>query len=68
MALGLNAGIGGIGFVRGGYRLASANAAIPSGLGLGAGLAWHGISLDVSFVTASETVGGSWMAGLGYRF
>ena len=68
VALGLNAGIGGIGFVRGGYRLASANAAIPSGLGLGAGFAWHGISLDVSFVTASETVGGSWMAGLGYRF
>ena len=68
VALGLNAGIGGIGFVRGGYRLASANAAIPSGLGLGAGLAWHGISLDVSFVTASPTLGGSWMAGLGYRF
>ena len=68
VALGLNAGIGGIGFVRGGYRLASANAAIPSGLGLGAGFAWHGISLDVSFVTASPTIGGSWMAGLGYRF
>lgn len=68
VALGLNCGIGGIGFVRGGYRLASANAAIPSGLGLGAGFAWHGISLDVSFLTASETLGGSWMAGLGYRF
>ena len=68
VALGLNAGIGGIGFVRGGYRLSSANAAIPSGLGLGAGFAWHGISLDASFVTASPTLGGSWMAGLGYRF
>ena len=68
VALGLNCGIGGIGFVRGGYRIASANAAIPSGLGLGAGLAWHGISLDVSFLTASETLGGSWMAGLSYRF
>ena len=36
--------------------------------GLGAGFAWHGISLDVSYLTASETIGGSWMAGLGYRF
>lgn len=67
-ALGLNFGIGGIGFLRGGYRYASANAAIPSGLALGAGLEWHGISLDVSFLTASETLGGSWMAGVGYRF
>ena len=68
VALGLNCGIGGIGFVRGGYRIASESAAIPSGLGLGAGVAWHGFSLDVSFLTASETLGGSWMAGLGYRF
>ena len=68
VALGLNCGIGGIGFVRGGYRIASERAAIPSGLGLGAGVAWHGLSLDVSFLTASETLGGSWMAGLGYRF
>jgi len=68
IALGLNCGIGGIGFVRGGYRIASEYAAIPSGLGLGAGLSWHGISLDVTFLTASETLGGSWMAGLGYRF
>ena len=68
VALGLNCGIGGIGFIRGGYRIASDSAAIPSGLGLGAGFAWHGISLDVSFLTASETLGGSWMAGLGYRF
>ena len=68
VALGLNCGIGGIGFIRGGYRIASERAAIPSGLGLGAGFAWHGISLDVSYLTASETIGGSWMAGLGYRF
>ena len=68
VALGLDFGIGGIGFVRGGYRIASERAAIPSGLGLGAGFAWHGISLDVSFLTASETIGGSWSAGLGYRF
>ena len=68
VALGLNCGIGGIGFLRGGYRIASASAAIPSGLGLGAGLAWNGIALDLSFLTASETLGGSWMAGLSYRF
>lgn len=68
VSLGLNGCIGGIGFLRAGYRFASPGAVIPSHLGLGAGVALAGFNLDFTYLTASESLGGTWMVGLGYRF
>ena len=68
VAAGVNGCIGGIGFVRAGYCYASPNAVIPSHLGLGAGLKLAGFSLDLSYLTASASIGGTWMVGLGYGF
>ena len=67
-AAGANACIGGVGFLRAGYRFASPNAAVPGYLGLGAGLSLAGVTLDLSYLAASTSLGGTWMAGLGYRF
>ena len=68
VAAGLNLGIGGIGFLRGGYRFASAQAVIPSFLALGGGLTFKGVTLDLAYLTASDVLSGTWMAGIGYRF
>ena len=67
-ALGLDLNLGGIGHFRSGYRFASPFAVLPSGLGLGAGLSLYGVTLDLGYMTASKTLSGTWMAGLGYRF
>ena len=55
-------------FVRGGYRFASEDCVIPSFLSFGAGFRWAGLSFDISYLTASDTLGNSVMLGLGYRF
>ena len=68
VAAGVNGSIGGVGFLRAGYRFASPGAAVPGYLGLGAGVALAGFTLDLSYLTASTSLGGTWMAGLGYRF
>ena len=68
VAAGLDLGIGGVGFLRGGYRYASQGAAIPSCLGLGGGVRFSGFELNLGYLAASESLSGSWMAGLGYRF
>ena len=68
VAAGLDLGIAGAGFLRGGYRFASPGAAIPSCLGLGGGVHFAGFELDFAFLTASESLSGSWMAGVSYRF
>ncbi len=68
VAAGLDLGIGGAGFLRGGYRYASQGAAIPSFLGLGGGARFSGFELDFAFLMASESLSGTWMAGLSYRF
>jgi len=68
VAAGVNGSIGGVGFLRAGYRYASPNAVVPSYLGLGAGVSIAGFTLDLSYLAASTSLGGSWMAGLGYRF
>ena len=68
VAAGLDLGIGGAGFLRGGYRFASAGAAIPSCLGLGGGARFAGFELDFAFLMVSESLSGSWMAGVSYRF
>ena len=68
VAAGVNLGLGGIGFLRGGYRYASPQAVLPSGLGLGGGVQFKGVTLDLAVMTASPTLSGTWMAGIGYRF
>lgn len=67
-AAGLEAGIAGTAFLRAGYRYASKGAAVPGFLGLGGGVALAGFELDFTFLTASEALSGTWMAGLSYRF
>lgn len=52
-------------FLRGGYHYGGA---IPSYASLGAGVKVAGVHLDFAYLLASETVGGSLMATLGYRF
>ena len=68
VAAGLDLGIAGVAFLRGGYRYASQGAAIPSCLGLGGGVRFAGFELDFALLTASESLSGTWMAGLSYRF
>lgn len=55
-------------FLRGGYRYASEGCAIPGHVGLGAGIKFLGIRLDVSFLAASPALGNTLCAGLGYSF
>lgn len=53
---------------RAGYRLSSEYAVIPSHLALGIGLNLSLLSLDVAYLTASETLDGTLMAGLSLAF
>ncbi len=55
-------------FARCGYRLSSAACALPSHLGLGLGVCFHGFRLDVSYLTASKEVANTLAVGLGYNF
>lgn len=55
-------------FFRAGYHLGSAETAIPSYLSLGLGLHFSGVRLDVSYLTASKTLGNTLAFGLGYVF
>ncbi|MBR4774805.1 MAG: PorV/PorQ family protein [Bacteroidales bacterium] len=55
-------------FARAGYHIGTGKTPIPSHLGLGAGFKWKGIHLDVSFLTASQTLGNTLNLGLGYSF
>lgn len=55
-------------FFRAGYHLGSSETAIPPYLSLGLGFHFRGIRLDVSFLTASETLGNTLAFGLGYVF
>ena len=55
-------------FARAGYHIGTGKTPIPSHLGLGAGFKWKGIHLDVSFLTASQTLGNTLNIGLGYSF
>ena len=53
-------------FVRGGYRLG--NGALPSHGAVGLGLQFSGFCLDASYIFGSETLGGGFSVGLGYKF
>lgn len=55
-------------FVRGGFHYGDKEKAIPTYASLGLGVRLWGISLDVSYLTASDVLGNSVAFGLGYRF
>lgn len=55
-------------FARVGYRRASDLAAYPTHLGVGLGVQFFGVRLDVSWLTASPVLGNTLAAGLGFRF
>lgn len=55
-------------FARAGYRLAPEGCVIPAHLALGLGFRFHGIGLDVSYLTASSPLGNTLNIGLGYSF
>lgn len=58
----------GMAFARAGYHIGSKELGIPSYASLGAGGKIAGVSLNVAYLLASETIGGSFLAGLSYSF
>lgn len=68
VAFGAEYGFNDMVFARVGYRLASQGAAYGSHLGVGLGVQYAGFRLDVSYLTASEVIGNSLCAGLGFSF
>lgn len=54
--------------VMAGYSYASAGSIIPSHASVGLGARFAGVSLDIAYLLASETLGGSLLIGLGYSF
>lgn len=67
-SLGAEYGIKDIAFIRCGYHYGDNPLAIPSFASLGLGLKFVGISLDATYLLASEALGGTMMFGLGYSF
>lgn len=55
-------------FVRAGYRYAPEASVIPRHLALGLGVQFYGLRLDVSYLTASSTLGNTLNLGLAYSF
>ncbi|MBR1873167.1 MAG: PorV/PorQ family protein [Bacteroidales bacterium] len=55
-------------FARIGYRFATQNAVLPSFLGIGIGGKFKGITIDLSYMTASKALGNTLAVGLGYSF
>jgi len=55
-------------FVRAGLRLAPENCVIPAHLALGLGFHYHGIGLNLSFLTASQALANTLNIGLQYSF
>ena len=66
--LGLEYCIADLAFIRAGYHYGDAAKALASYASLGLGLQFSGISLDLAFLTASDTLGNSLLFGLGYSF
>ena len=67
-ALGVQYALKDMVFFRAGYHLGSAEKAIPSYLSLGLGFHFSGFRLDVSYFTASKTLGNTLAFGVGYSF
>ena len=57
-----------IAFLRAGFHYGDAAKALPTFVSLGAGVQFACVHLDLSFLTASKTLGNSLMVGLGYAF
>ena len=53
---------------RAGYHLGTKSAVLPSFATVGLGIRLFGISLDIAYLTASDTLGNTFTFGLGYRF
>ena len=60
--------IAGIASVRAGYHFGDAVKAIPSYAALGAGVRLFGAEINFTYLLASETIGGTFIAGLRYSF
>ena len=54
--------------VRAGYHLGSKDKGIPSYASVGLGAKYAGIGLNLAYLLASDTLGGSFLAGLSYNF
>ncbi len=57
-----------IAFLRAGYHYGDPAKALASYASLGLGAVFSGFSVDLAFLTASETLGNTFMIGLGYSF
>lgn len=68
VAAGFQLGIRDIGWLRAGYRYASAGSVMPSHLSLGAGATFYGVRLSATFLTANKEIGNTFLIGLGYSF
>jgi opacity protein-like surface antigen len=66
--LGLEYTIADIVSLRGGFHYGDAEKAIPMYASLGLGLQFAGFHLDAAFLTASKTLGNTFMVSLGYAF
>lgn len=55
-------------FVRAGYHYGSEKAPLGSYLSLGAGVKFFGFHLDFCYMTASQTLNGTWGLGVGFAF
>lgn len=53
---------------RAGYHLGSKDKGIPSYASLGLGASYYGIGINLAYLLASDTIGGSFLAGLSYSF
>ena len=57
-----------IAYLRAGYHYGDPTKALSSYASLGLGSVFSGFSIDLAFLTASETLGNTFMMGLGYSF
>lgn len=55
-------------FVRGGYNYATAKSPLPSYAAVGLGAKFYGVRLDLSYLTASKSLGNTIAVSLGYSF
>lgn len=67
-SLGAEYCIAGMAFARAGYHLGSKDMGIPSYASLGLGAEFAGAALNLAYLLASDTVGGSLLVGLSYAF
>ena len=53
---------------RAGYHLGSKDKGLPSYASIGLGAKYFGVGLNLAYLLASDTIGGSFLAGLSYSF